>query len=251
MKFGGAAVQEPDNFSLISELIINRSRRYPEIVCVVSAMGGMTNRLVSLARQVHPNPPQREYDMLVSVGERISISLLAMALARKGREAVSFTGSQSGIITTSHHSEAKIIDIRPGRLIPHLECGRIVIVAGFQGVSSEKEITTLGRGGSDTTAVALGIALKAEKVEFYKDVAGIFADDPKRYPLSNLYPYLTYEEAQKIIHQSGDKVLHSRAILLAKKNYTSLHVRPFYDLDGKGTLISSSNPQIVSPTYEL
>src|ERR1700733_7657312 len=166
MKFGGAAVKTPESFSCLADLIIKRSQNYPRIAIVVSAMDGMTDQLIALARLVHPSPPSREYDMLVSTGERVSISLLAMALFAKGREAVSFTGSQSGIITSNQHSEARIIDVRPSRLLPCLEKNKYVIVAGFQGVSKEKEITTLGRGGSDTTAVALGIALKAEKVEF-------------------------------------------------------------------------------------
>ncbi|MFN4174875.1 MAG: aspartate kinase, partial [Parachlamydiaceae bacterium] len=172
LKFGGASVAEPEHFSKIADIILYRKKEFNNIVVVVSAMGDTTNKLIDLAKKVNPNPPRREYDMLVSVGERISISLLAMALALKGQDAISFTGSQSGIITTEEHSEARIIDVKPNRLQPHLQAGKVVIVAGFQGVSKSGEITTLGRGGSDTTAVALAVALKAEKVEFYKDVIG-------------------------------------------------------------------------------
>src|SRR3990167_4091169 len=164
MKFGGAAVETAQQFDQIASLILKKEKEYASIVAVVSAMGGMTDQLETLARQVHPNPPKREMDMLVSVGERVSIALLAMALAMvvcgdDPRLAISFTGSQSGIITTNDHSDARILAVHPVRLIPHLRAKKVVIVAGFQGMSKEKEITTLGRGGSDTTAVALGVAL--------------------------------------------------------------------------------------------
>src|SRR5262245_28247944 len=143
LKFGGAAVATPAQFSQIADLIIAKRQEFSKIVVVVSAMGGTTDQLIELAKQVHPNPPQREYDMLISVGERISMTLLAMALCLKNQEAVSFTGSQSGIITCGRHANAQIIDVRPGRIEASLEQGKIVIIAGFQGVSAEKEITTL------------------------------------------------------------------------------------------------------------
>lgn len=250
MKFGGAAVQTPESFPPLADLIIKRSKKYKRIVIVVSAMRGMTDHLISLALQVHPSPPRREYDMLVSTGERISISLLAMALALKGKEAVSLTGSQSGIITTNRHSEARIIDVRPARIIPYLNEGTCVIVAGFQGVSLEKEITTLGRGGSDTTAVALGVALKADKVEFYKDVKGIFSKDPHSTAECRLFHHLTFEKAFRIVIQTGGKVLHPRALSLAEKNVLPLHVRSFHDVEGKGTLIACRNIQPAEPAYE-
>ncbi len=250
MKFGGAAIKTPHHFSYIADLIIRRSMEFPHIAIVISAMGGMTDQLITMAHDVHPSPPRREYDMLVSTGERISIALLAMSLAAKGKEAVSFTGSQSGIITSNQHSEAQIIDVRPFRLLPELE-KKFVIVAGFQGVSQEKEITTLGRGGSDTTAVALGIALRAAKVEFYKDVAGIFDHDPKIDSRSNFCPKLNYNEALDIVNQSGGRILHPRAILLAAKNALPLHVRSFQDRDGEGTWISSHSQPTSEPKYEV
>ena len=250
MKFGGAAVRTPESFSCLAELILERKKEYPRIVVVVSAMGGMTDHLISLALQVNPSPPRREYDMLVSVGERISISLLAMALAAKGAGAVSFTGSQSGILTTGEHSEARIIAVRPGRLHPHLEEGKIIIVAGFQGVSENKEITTLGRGGSDTSAVALGVALGAEKVEFYKDVKGIFSKDPIHDPQAFFYSRLSYEEALEVVLQSGGRVLHPRALTLAQKNNLPLHVRSFLEFDGEGTFISAEALQPAGAFYE-
>lgn len=238
MKFGGAAVATPKQFSEIADLIIAKRLEYAKIAIVVSAMGGTTDQLIELAKQIHPIPPQREYDMLISVGERISMTLLAMALCLKNQQAISFTGSQSGIITCQQHTQAQIIDVKPQRLQMGLEEGKIVIVAGFQGVSHEKEITTLGRGGSDTSAVALGIALKAEKVEFFKDVPGIFSEDPKHHPQALYYPHLPYQAALEIVNR-GAKVLHPRALQLANKNGLPLHVRSFVPSyqDHPGTLI--------------
>jgi aspartate kinase len=238
LKFGGAAVAKSESFSQIADLILDRCRHYEKIVVVVSAMGNMTNELLTLASEVHPSPPKREQDMLISVGERISMSLLAMALDLKGKVAVSLTGSQAGIITTSNHAEAKIIDVRPHRVIKSLEEGKIVIVAGFQGVSKEGEITTLGRGGSDTSAVALAVALGAEKVEFYKDVPGIFAEDPKINPAAEFYSTLDYIRALEITRK-GAKVLQSRCIDLAAKNNLPLHVLPFSQPKESGTLIGT------------
>jgi aspartate kinase len=216
-------------------------------------MGDTTDQLISLAKQVNPDPPRREYDMLVSVGERISISLLAMALAAKNLQATSFTGSQSGIITCDKHSNARIVDVRPHRLIPILDAGSVVIVAGFQGVSRKGEITTLGRGGSDTSAVALAVALGAAKVEFYKDVPGIFTEDPKVVPQAPFLPMLSYEEALAIIRQ-GAKVLQARSIELAHKNAVPLHVLSFMEAgrsEAIGTLVGSlDSPRPNEPRYE-
>ncbi len=235
MKFGGSAMATSEQFGRIAEIIEKRSEEYSRIVVVVSAMGGVTDQLETLARQVHPSPPKREMDMLISAGERVSTSLLAMALSLRGKEAISFTGSQSGILTTGDHAEAAILDVRPVRLLPHLESGKIVIVAGFQGVSLEKEITTLGRGGSDTSAVAIGVALHAEKVEFYKDVPGICTLDPKQMPKAKVISSLTYDAALTIVDR-GAKVLHARAIHLAKRNHLPMHVRSFCT-EGEGTWI--------------
>lgn len=225
MKFGGASVATVDHFASIASLIIQHTQEYSKIVVVVSAMGDTTDDLIALAKKVHPSPPKREYDMLLTVGERISISLLAMALSLKNQEACSFTGSQTGIITCSRHSDARILDVQPRRILPHLNAGKIAIIAGFQGVSEAGEITTLGRGGSDTSAVALGIALNAEKVVFFKDVAGLFAEDPKLNPSAKFYNNLDYDHAM-IIAAKG-QVLHPRCIELAKKNGLPLHIRSF------------------------
>lgn len=255
MKFGGAAVAAPQQFARIADIILQRKREHARIAVVVSAMGDTTNTLISLAKEVNPNPPRREYDMLVSVGERISISLLAMALAAKNQQAVSFTGSQSGIITCANHSDARIVDVRPHRLLPVLETGAVVIIAGFQGVSRCGEITTLGRGGSDTSAVALAVALRAEKVEFFKDVPGIFDSDPKHNPSACLFPQLSYSKALEIL-QKGAKVLQSRSVDLACKNKMPLHIMSFNDFkpgECAGTLISSSDGAPAgcsSPIYE-
>lgn len=251
MKFGGASVAKPEQFSRIADIIIDRKKNYPYIVVVVSAMGDTTNQLIELAKKVHPEPPRREYDMLVSVGERISISLLAMALDLKKQEAISFTGSQCGIITTEDHSEAKIVDVKPHRILPHLEKGKVVIVAGFQGVSKGGNITTLGRGGSDTTAVALAAAFQAEKVEFFKDVPGVFTEDPKKNSQAQFLPQLSHSAALEIM-QKGAKVLHARSIELALKNGMPLHVRPFENYNDPtfpGTLIGDKN-EFSSPVYE-
>jgi aspartate kinase len=235
MKFGGASVASTEQFSKIAEIILNRSRD-AHVVVVVSAMGDTTDQLLALAKRVHSSPPPREQDMLVSVGERISIALLAMALHQKGKEAISFTGSQSGIITSSKHSDAQIVSVRPHRILKALEEEKIVIVAGFQGVSKEGEITTLGRGGSDTTAVALGVALGASSVEFYKDVDGVYDQDPKSNPNATLLSRLSFDEAVAIV-EKGAKVLHPRCIWLAAKNLLPLKVLSFYDPRLKGTLI--------------
>ena len=244
----------PQHFSRIADIILDRKKNYQRIAIVVSAMGNTTDQLIDLAKQVNPQPPQREYDMLVTVGERISISLLAMALAAKKHEALSFTGSQSGIITCNRHADARIVDVRPHRLVNALDADKTVIVAGFQGVSRLGEITTLGRGGSDTTAVALGIALNAAKVEFFKDVPGICLEDPKKNPDAELYRHLTYAEALSIVLK-GARVLHGRCIELAEKNHLPLHVLSFQSSSSEnhGTIIQHPNAdqlQQLAPIYE-
>jgi aspartate kinase len=250
MKFGGASVAGPENFSKIADLICDKARASSQIVVVVSAMGRTTDQLLELAYKVHPNPPSRELDMMVSVGERVSIALLAMALSLKGKEAVSFTGSQSGIITCNNHTAAKIIDVRPSRLKSALDQGKIVIVAGFQGVSSQGEITTLGRGGSDTTAVALGIALGASEVEFYKDVPGIFDRDPKCNSHAKLLPFLSFDEAMDLCLK-GAKVLHSRSIALASQNGMKLVVRSFESPSQLGTVVGREAKRAINKIYEI
>jgi aspartate kinase len=203
-------------------------------------MAHTTDQLLEMALEIHPKPPRREMDMLVSVGERMSMALLAMALILKGKEAVSFTGSQSGIITNKEHANAKIVDVRPHRILDALEKGAIPIVAGFQGVSEQGEITTLGRGGSDITAVALAAALRAPEVIFFKDVLGIYDHDPKINPDASLFSKLSYKEALDKALQ-GAKVLHPRSIQLAQKNQIRLSVRSFLSPEAPGTVVGDES----------
>lgn len=249
MKFGGASVATAKSFLQIAEIILDRAKKHHEIAVVVSAMSGMTDQLFALAKEIHANPPTREVDMLVSVGERVSIALLAMALSLKGKAAVSFTGSQSGIITCENHTEARIVEVRPHRLLPILKKGEIAIVAGFQGVSVKGEITTLGRGGSDTTAVALAIALGSEKVEFYKDVAGIYSEDPKKNPKAQILSQLSYKDALRLA-KNGAKVLHPRSIELAGKNGVHLSILSFQNPKEGGTLVGSGG-RSETKVYEM
>jgi len=252
LKFGGAAVATVERIQKIADIIIQHYRKNHEVVVVVSAMGNTTNELIDLAKQIDQNPSSRELDMLISVGERISMSLLSMALNAKGVSAVSFTGSQSGIITTIDHTNAKIIDLHLARIHEAIAKKQVVIVAGFQGVSCQKEITTLGRGGSDTTAVALGIRLNAEKVIYYKDVEGFFDQDPKHCPDAVFYPKLTYEDALKIV-KKGAKILHERALILAEKNLMPLEICSFLDCNKKKStkIIKDIPKKNIKPVYEI
>jgi aspartate kinase len=244
MKFGGAAVATPDCFHKIAKRVAARHAQGVRTVVVLSAMGDSTDALIALARQVHPQPPRREYDMLVSVGERVSCALLAMALDLCGVEAMSVTGSQAGIITSTEHQDAHIVAVRPIRVQRYLDEGTVVIVAGFQGVSELCEITTLGRGGSDTTAVALAVALSAECVEFYKDVDGIYSADPKTDPGARRLPKLDYAEAIEVASR-GHSVLAPRCLSLAERNQLPLFVHSFHGpIDGPpgSSIVGSLDP---------
>lgn len=241
-----------EHFSFIAAIVKSRLQQFKTIAVVVSAMRGTTDQLISYAHAVNPNPPRREYDMLITVGERMSCSLLAMALERIGIPALSFTGSQAGIITTDEHAEAKIIDVKPHRLYPHIQNGKVIIVAGFQGVSQGGSITSLGRGGSDTTAVALSAALKASCVEFYKDVSGIYSSDPKKDSSAMHIPVLTYVEALKLIEQTGN-ILHPRSISLAERNRIPLHISSFHHWNNPQalyTIIRGEEAMLDIPVYE-
>lgn len=232
LKFGGAALATSELIEHIAGIIHQKAQEVQNIAVVVSAMGKTTDQLLEMAYAIHPTPPKREVDMLISVGERISMALLAMALSKRGLSARSFTGSQSGIITSDEHSNAKIVDVRPKRILHAFEQRNIAIVAGFQGVSTSGEITTLGRGGSDTTAVALAIALGASHVEFYKDVPGIFSDDPKKSTSAKPLSQASYDDVLQIL-QAGGRILHSRAVLMAKKFNIKLFIRSFYRESGE------------------
>jgi aspartate kinase len=241
-KYGGSSVADEAKIATVAERVVQAKERGYEVVVVVSAMGKTTDDLLSLARRVHPDPPRREQDMLVSVGERISMALLSMAIHQRGHDAISFTGSQCGIITNDRHCDARIVEIRPFRIQDELARGRIVIVAGFQGMSFKREITTLGRGGSDTTAVALAAALNAEGCEIFGDVDGVYTADPKIIETAEHIGVLDYSEMQELA-ESGAKVLNATAVEFAKEKSIALYVRRA-DGSGSHTLIRKNAPRL-------
>jgi aspartate kinase len=224
-KYGGSSVGDAEQIKRVAQRIVDSRRSGNEVVVIVSAMGDTTDDLLDLAQQVSPLPPPRELDMLLTAGERISMALLAMAIANLGFEARSFTGSQAGVITDSVHGRARIIDVSPGRIRQALDAGYIAIVAGFQGVSQDtKDITTLGRGGSDTTAVALAAALQADACEIYTDVDGVFTADPRKVPNAKQLERISYEEMLEMA-ASGAKVLMLRCVEYARRYGVKVHVR--------------------------
>jgi aspartate kinase len=235
-KYGGSSVADADCIKRVAQRIVDTKKAGNDVVVVVSAMGDTTDDLIDLAQQVSPEPPARELDMLLTAGERISMAVLAMAIADLGFEVKSFTGSQAGVITDSVHGKARIMDVTPGRLSGALAEGTICIVAGFQGVSQDtKDITTLGRGGSDTTAVALAASLNADVCEIYTDVDGVFSADPRIVPAASRRAFLTYEEMLELAAQ-GAKVLHLRCVEYARRFDLPIHVRSSFSMD-EGTMI--------------
>ena len=223
-KYGGSSVADVGRIGLVAERVAAARGVGHDLVVVVSAMGDTTDQLLDLARRVSPNPARRELDMLLSAGERVSMALLSIALNERGVPAVSFTGSQSGIITTDAHTNARIVEVRPHRVRDELARGRVVIVAGYQGVSHHKEVTTLGRGGSDTTAVALAAALGAEACEIYSDVDGVYTADPRLVPAARRLAEVSYEEMQELA-SAGAKVLNAQAVEFAKDSGIAIHAR--------------------------
>ncbi|MEU4550280.1 aspartate kinase [Nonomuraea dietziae] len=224
-KYGGSSVADASCIKRVAQRIVATKKAGNEVVVIVSAMGDTTDELLDLAEQVSPLPPGRELDMLLTAGERISMALLAMAIANLGHEARSFTGSQAGVITDSTHGKARIIDVTPSRIREALDEGQIAIVAGFQGVSQDtKDITTLGRGGSDTTAVALAAALEADVCEIYTDVDGIFTADPRIVTQAQKIPRISYEEMMEMA-ACGAKILHLRCVEYARRFNLPIHVR--------------------------
>ncbi|MBV9275484.1 MAG: aspartate kinase [Verrucomicrobia bacterium] len=223
-KYGGSSVADVKKLRLVAERIMRTKRQGHDVVVVVSAMGGTTDDLLALAKQVSENPERRELDMLLSAGERISMALLSLAIRELGGDAISFTGSQSGIITNDRHIDARIIEVRPFRVQDELTRGKIVVVAGYQGVSYRKEITTLGRGGSDTTAVAMAAALDAEWCEICSDVDGVYSADPRVVPEAKRIDTLSYEESQELA-ESGAKVLNAQAVEFAKEKGIAIYAR--------------------------
>jgi len=237
-KYGGSSVADAASVKRVARRIVETKKAGHEVVVVVSAMGDTTDDLLDLAEQVSPMPPARELDMLLTAGERISMAVLAMAIHDLGAEARSYTGSQAGLITDSAHGAARIIDVSPGRIQEALEQGAIPIVAGFQGVAQDtKDVTTLGRGGSDTTAVALAAALGAETCEIYTDVDGVFSADPRVVPAARQVPYITYEEMLELA-AVGAKVLHLRCVEYARRFDLPIHVRSSFS-DRTGTFVMS------------
>ncbi|MHA6792155.1 aspartate kinase [Pseudonocardia bannensis] len=242
-KYGGSSVQDADRIKKVAERIVRTRKEGHDVVVVVSAMGDTTDELTDLAEQVCPAPPAREMDMLLTAGERISNALVAMAIHALGADARSFTGSQAGMLTTSKHGDARIVQVNPGRLRNALDEGSIVLVAGFQGMSEDsKDITTLGRGGSDTTAVALAAALEADVCEIYTDVDGIFSADPRIVSDAQHLDTITYEEMLEMA-ACGAKVLHLRAVEYARRYNVPLRVRSSYN-DKPGTLVAGSIEEI-------
>jgi len=231
-KYGGSSVADAEKIRRVAQKVADRRAEGNDLVVVVSAMGDTTDELLGLARSITDNPARRELDMLLTAGERISMALLSMALNALGVPAISFTGSQSGIITTDDHANARILEVRPIRIHEELDHGRVVIVAGYQGVSRSKEVTTLGRGGSDTTAVALAAALGAAACEIYSDVDGVFSADPRVVPQAQRLREISYEEMQTLA-ESGARVLNAQAVEFARLAEIAIHARA--TAGGEGT----------------
>ena len=245
-KYGGSSVADAEGVKRVAKRIAETRKAGHDVVVVVSAMGDTTDELLELAEQVSPLPPGRELDMLLTAGERISMALLAMAIANLGQKARSFTGSQAGVITDAVHGRARIIDVTPGRIRQALDDGAVAIVAGFQGVSQfSKDITTLGRGGSDTTAVALAAALSADVCEIYTDVDGVYTADPRIVPTARRLETVTYEEMLELA-ACGAKVLMLRCVEYGRRSGVPIHVRSSFS-HKPGTIVSGS---MEDPTME-
>ncbi|MFT3835813.1 MAG: aspartate kinase [Myxococcaceae bacterium] len=236
-KYGGSSVSSVEKIKAVAAKVKARRAAGNQLVVVVSAMGDTTDELLGLAKGVSADPPRRELDMLLTCGERISMALLSMALQELGEPAISFTGSQSGIITDGSHAQARIVEVKPSRIEEELARGKVVIVAGYQGVSRDREVTTLGRGGSDTTAVALAAALGAD-CEIYSDVDGVFSADPRVVPDAKKLESLSYDEMQELA-VAGAKVLNAIAVELAKKAGIVIHAKSTHTA-GSGTRIEKA-----------
>jgi aspartate kinase len=243
MKFGGTSVADPGKIKDVARRLVDARAAGNRVVAVLSAMGDSTDSLVRLAYDVSPRPKPRELDMLISVGERISCALAAMAIHDLGAEAISLTGSQAGIVTDTVHGRAKIVDVRARRIHEALDQDRIVLVAGFQGVSTDFDITTLGRGGSDTTAVAPAAALGAEACEIYTDVEGVYTADPRLVPEARKLHAVSYEEMLEMA-ASGARVLQVRSVEVARNHHVKLHVRSTFSA-ADGTWIREEDERML------
>lgn len=236
-KFGGSSVADTDKLYKVCERIIEEINNNKKVVVVVSAQGDMTNRLIEQEKEIISNASKREHDMLVSVGEQITIAKLSMCLQKLGYDAVSYLGWQVPIITNSNFGDADIIDIKTDKIIRELENNKVVIVAGFQGVDKNNEVTTIGRGGSDTTAIALSIALNAEKCELFKDVDGIYSGDPHKNPNVVRYDRISYDKMLDLSNK-GAKVLHNKCIEMARDNYLKIVVKSTFKKNSIGTIVA-------------
>src|SRR5262245_30148332 len=249
-KYGGSSVADVDKIGRVADRIAACKRAGKDVVVVVSAMGKTTDGLLSLARQAAvfeggaSEPPRRELDMLLTTGERVSMALLSIAIEARGLSAISFTGSQSGILTNDRHFDARIIEVRPHRIQDELARGRIVIVAGYQGMSYKREITTLGRGGSDTTAVALAAALDAERCEIYSDVDGVYSADPRVVPDASHLPEIDLAMLQEMA-ESGAKVLNAQAVEWARRQKIAIYARKTSDpIDGQKQTVAREDARV-------
>ena len=248
-KYGGSSVADVGKLKYVAQRVMQTQAQGHEVVVVVSAMGDTTDDLLAMAKTVSVNPDRRELDMLLSAGERISMALLSMAIRELGGDAISFTGSQSGIITNDRHVDARILEVRPFRVQDELARGKIVVIAGYQGVSYRKEVTTLGRGGSDTTAVAMAAALDADYCEICSDVDGVYSADPRVVPAARRIGVLSYEETQEMA-EAGAKVLNAQAVEFAKEKGIAIYARatrgplPGLDPSADGTVVRRHPPRM-------
>lgn len=251
-KYGGSSLSDIVKLKKVAKLIADTKSNGNEVVVVVSAMGKTTNQLIELANSLSQNPEKRELDMLLSTGERTTMALLCIALHNLGFKAVSLTGSQSGIITNDRHNDATVIEVRPFRVQDEIAKGNIVVIGGFQGVSYKRDITTLGRGGSDTSAVALAAALNAERCEIYSDVDGVYTTDPNIIKEAKHLPELSYEQVQEMA-EAGAKVLNAQAVQFAKKSKIAIYARSTFDA-GKETVVREfmpvDKPSVIAVVHE-
>ena len=241
-KYGGSSLADVDKVTKVAAIIAEVKKQGYDVAVVVSAMGKTTNSLIDMVSKISANPPRREMDMLLSTGERISMALLCIALNELGIEAISLTGSQSGIITNDRHNDARVIEVRPFRVQDELEKGKVVVIGGFQGVSYKRDITTLGRGGSDTSAVALAAALNAERCEIYSDIDGVYTADPSLIRDAKHLPEISYQQMQEM-SQTGAKVLNAQAVQFAKTSGIAIYARSTFQ-PGKETIIRQLPPEI-------